>query len=220
MSNDYGLVVNNASGDIMFDSRRQMDSYVVASYGNALGVNGNISDLVFIKGDVSVKDKLVFVERYAITGGTAYTFQTFDPTTRTKTPVALDYIHVRPSGMITPPAGEDYGLMIKNPDGTVQFDSRSIQTDAHFSITKVWRRLDLYGNGLGSALTTSSGQYIEVGRTTSVSVIINVALSAIEFSGSTGNVAKYVSYVETGIGTVVTNYRDLQTAMFIAELDT
>jgi len=220
MSNTYGLAATNANGDILFDSRRQMQSYVVSSYGNGFGVVGAGLDLLFVKGDSSVSDELVVCDRTFNTNGTIdFVFKTYDPSTKTLTSVALDYIHVRPSSAITPASGDDYGLQVKNPDGTVQFDSRSLQTDAHYSITKVWRRLELYGNGLGSALTTSSAEYVEVGRTTSASVSIGESIRAIKFTGTNGNIPIYHDYTVTGIFTPITSYRYNVTSMFIAELD-
>jgi hypothetical protein len=220
MSNDYGLSVTNANGGIMFDSRRQMDSYVVSSYGNGNGVVGTITDMVFVKGDASVSNELVACDRTFNQDGTvAYVFKTYDPATKTLADVALDYIHVRPSGLITPATGEDYGLQVRSPDGSVQFDSRSIKTDAHYLVTKIWRRLELYGNGLGSALTTDSAEYIEIARTTGVSVSIGESVSAIKFTGTNGNIPIYHDYIVTGIFTPITSYRYNKTSMFIAELD-
>ena len=220
MSNDYGLSVNNANGDILFDTRRQMDSYVVASYGTDTGVSGTIKDMLFIKGDVSVKDKMVFCDRVFNGGLVDFTFKTFDPSTKAIATVSLSYIHVMPSGLITPDAGDDYGLQIKSPDGSVQFDSRSLKTDAHYVITDVWRRLELYGNGLGAALTTDSAEYVEVGRTTGVSVTLGESVRAIEFTGTGGNIPIYHDYIVTGIFNPITSYRYNTTSMFIAELDT
>lgn len=219
--NDYGLVVNNAAGDIMFDSRRQMDSYVVASYGNASSVTTKFGDLVFVKGDSSVSDELIYIEPFDFSGGSTTTrsFFKYDPTTQSSTAVSLDYIHVAPSANIAPDTGDDYGLLIKSPDGSVQFDSRSIKSDAHYSITDVWRRLELFGNGTGPTLTTTSAEYVELTRSTSVSVSVGESVRAIKFTGTNGNVPKYMDYIVTGIFNPVLNYRNNTTAIFIAELD-
>lgn len=217
----YGLAVNNSNGDILFDSRRQMDSYVVAYYGNGSGAIGTLNDLIFIKGDVSVKDKLVVCQRVFNTDGSVTrTFHTFDPGTKTlSSPVSLDYVHLMPSATIGPDTNDNYGLQIRNPDGTIQFDSRSIKSDAHYRIVDVHRRLELLGNGLGSALTSDSSQYVEVGRTTSASVIINASVRSIKFTGTNGNIPVYYDYIETGLFPVVTSFRYNTTSMFIAELE-
>lgn len=212
----YGIAVNNAQGDILFDSRRQMDSYVVASYANGFGVVGSFNDLLFIKGDVSVKDKLVVVSRTFNSNGTiSKVFETFDPSTNTLAPVSLDYLHLMPSAMIGPDTNDNFGFQVRNPDGTIQFDSRSIKSDAHYEIVDVHRRHELWGNGLGSPLTSDSSQYVEVGRTTSATVLIGAVVNSIKFTGSQGNIPVYYAYSNTSGFSFLQN----QTAMFVAELD-
>ena len=217
----YGLAVNNANGDILFDSRRQMDSYVVAYYGRGTGAIGTFNDLIFVKGEVAVKDKLVVCQKaFNQNGSVTYSFHTFDPSTKTlSAAISLDYMHLMQSATIGPDTNDNFGLQIKNPDGTIQFDSRSLKSDAHYTIVDVHRRLELFGNGLGSALTTDSSQYIEVARTTSASAIINAAVSSIKFTGANGNIPIYYNYIETGFFPVVTNFRYNTTSMFIAELE-
>lgn len=220
--NDHGLVVHNASGQLMFDSRRQMNSYVVTSYGTASTINASSNCLVFIQGSTAVASKIVYGEDNA--NGT-FSFYTYDISTGTTASVNLSYICATPSSSVSVPAGETHGLLVRSPDGSTQFDSRTVTTDAHFRITDYFTRLELSGNstdGTQPILTSDSAEYIELSRNTFFSSGFDTTIiTGIHFLGATAAAPKFVRYIqvddpETG---VITTYNPNQTAILIAELD-
>lgn len=161
----YGLVCKTASGEIQFDSTKQMNSYVISTYGSASSVTVGTDCLVFVKGNSTTTDKVIWGEL----SGSTYTFKAFDPTTRTNTTVTLNYFVCTPSKDITPATGDDYGLQVYNPDGTVQFDSRSIKSDKHFSINDYRARLTMTGDTTDGDLNSSASEYVEIKRYSSFS---------------------------------------------------
>ena len=156
----YGLICKTTSGEIQFDSRKQMNSYVVSARGTASSVTVGPDCLVFIKGNSSTTDKVIWGEL----SGTTYTFKTFDVTTRTTNTVTLDYFVCTPCKDITPEVGDEYGLRVYSPDGTVQFDSRAVKDDKHFRVTDYRTRLTLIGDGSDGDLTTNTTEYVEIKR--------------------------------------------------------
>ena len=120
------------------------------------------------------------------------------------------------------PAGENYGLLVKNPDGSVQFDSRSVQSDSHFTVTDYHGRKTLNGDATSAVLTTDSAEYVELLRTSQFSGLGNLySLTGIQFFGTGNNQPKFWSFTRATDfqGNVVTTYQQNLSAILIAELD-
>ena len=218
--NDYGLAVNNSNGDIMFDSRRQMNSYVLQSYGTASSVSVEAGDLVCVQGSTAVASKIIY--GLPSIGGT-YSFYAYDPTARTTASVSLSYMVVRQSKDVTIPANEDFGLLVRNPDGSTQFDSRTVQSDAHCRITDYFGRLTVPGNAALPAspnLITDTSEYVELTRWTSFASLGNFgSITGAQWLG--GNQPKAWSYnwvIDPSLGEIRT-YNDVRNVIMIAELD-
>lgn len=139
MSNDYGLVVNNNDGGVMFDSRKGMSSYVIREMGTGTGVSdsSNIEDeFIFIRPpsgqENALSSKIIFASpRY---NGANVNFFQYDEDDDSAIAVELDYFVVTHSDNIST-SSDDYGLQIKNSDNSIQFDSRSVKLGSHFLIT-------------------------------------------------------------------------------------
>lgn len=139
MSNDYGLVVNNNDGGVMFDSRKGMSSYVIREMGTGTGVSdsSNIEDeFIFIRPpsgqENALSSKIIFASpRY---NGSNVNFFQYDEDDDSAIAVELDYFVVTHSDNIST-SSDDYGLQIKNSDNSIQFDSRSVKLGSHFLIT-------------------------------------------------------------------------------------
>lgn len=220
--NDYGLAVQSATGATMFDSRKQMSSYVVADYGTASSVDIESDDLVFVQGSSAVSSKIIYADVSLGLPTSTVTFKGFDEATNTSSTVSLSYLHVKPSKDVAVPAGENYGLLVKNPDGSVQFDSRSIQSDAHFAITDYHGRKTLAGDATSAVLITDSAEYVEILRNTQFGGIGNFySITGIQFFGTGGNSPKFWSYTQVTDPQQNTTrtYQQNLSAILIAELD-
>lgn len=220
--NDYGLVVHNGLGQLLFDSRKQMKSYVVCDYGTASTINITSDSLVFIQGSTAVASKIVYGED---NGNGTFSFYTYDDSTGTTASVSLSYMCVAPSQSVTIPTGEDYGLLVRSPDGTTQFDSRTITSDAHFKIEGYFNRLELSGDSSDSSepiLISDTAEYIELSRNTFFSSSFDTTIvKGIDFLGATGAAPKFVSYLQVDdpeLG-VQTTYSPNSTVILIATLD-
>ena len=164
MSNNYGLVVNNSNGGIMFDSRRGMNSYVVKEVGTGTYVNLNSNDdFIFIKRPSGeshsfYSNNIFLSSRHDLVNGNAGLIPTgagnnpirnffkYNQSTGTFSTATLDYFVVTHSSNIDT-TSEDYGLLINNSNGSVQFDSRSVTNDDHFLITDAKRPGSISGDG-------------------------------------------------------------------------
>jgi hypothetical protein len=196
----YGLVCKTASGEIQFDSRKQMSSYVVTSRGNASSVSVGTNCLVFIKGNSSTVDKVI----WGSLSGSVYSFNAFDIVTRTNTSASLDYIVCTPSADISIDAGDDYGLRVYNPDGTVQFDSRSVKDSKHFVITDYQARLTLSGNSADATqpfLASTSSDYVEIKRYSDFDATNaqEYSVFGVRTTGTGGAQAKYEAHARFAI---------------------
>ena len=213
----YGLVCKNANGDIQFDSTKQMDSYVVSARGTGSSVTVNSSCLVFVQGTSSTSGKTIWGD----VSGNTLTFKAWSPLpSNSNTTVSLPYIVCSRSTDIIVPSGETYGLRVYNPDGTVQFDSRSVKNDKHFTITDYQERLTLNGNPFDvnePFLTTSTSEYVEIKRYSSNSIASaqEFTISGIKSSGTNGKTYKYHGQVRFEITTELgTFYQDFNTTNF------
>jgi hypothetical protein len=166
----YGLQVFNASGQLMFDTTRDMDSYVVKSSGTASSVTLTLGDILFVRvptADQTANNNLTFFaeEQGYPTPNTATT-QTFDfyrcnPefSGPTLTSVNFDYFIIAASKNVS--VGSDtYGLTISNEDGTTQFDSRTVGSN-HFQTVDSFSYPDVGGNGNYTTIANGS-QYISL----------------------------------------------------------
>lgn len=150
MSDDHGLVVKNNNGGVMFDSRKGMSSYVVREIGTGVETSFTLNDgdMVFAKRPSSTSnnwwtDKIIFGSSTLGPLGPpenprSYGFYAFTDlssgVSAEVNPVVMDYFVVTHAKNIDV-SSEDYGLIIKNSDGTLQFDSRAIKNGQHFLIT-------------------------------------------------------------------------------------
>lgn len=196
----YGLICKTASGEIQFDSTKQMSSYVITSRGNASSVTVGANCLVFIKGNSSTVDKVIWGDLSAST----YTFKAFDITARTNSTVSLDYIVCTPSADVSIPAGDDYGLRVYNPDGTVQFDSRTVKDSKHFAITDYQARLTLTGNSADATqpyLTSTASEYVEIKRYSDFAATNaqEYSIFGVKTSGTAGAESKYEAHARFAI---------------------
>ena len=176
MSN-YGLVVNNANGGLMFDSQRKMNSYVVTEIGySSTSPSTTIAndDFVFVKVPsgqaANFANTVIFLSPLGSFYGRVKTDPNVpgDPTTFSSASlVNLDYFVVKHSSKVT--STENYGLVIYNEDGTVQFDSRSITLGNHFLITgyNETRSVDAWSAIDGGASLGDINDYWEISRWTS-----------------------------------------------------
>ena len=219
--NDYGLVSFTALGSVQFDSRKQMNSFVVDSSGTGSSAPISTDSLVFVKGKAGLTGLYV----YGTASGGNYSFRTYNPSNQTTASVSLSYLVCTPAKDVTVAAGDDFGLIVKSPDGTVQFDSRAMIEDEHFNITDYWVRQDQPGNPDASGsdiLTTDTAEYVELRRNSVVQIDPEFQqVSGIRFSGTNGEFAKFVSIersgsFESGFSTVYNNNR---ASILIAELD-
>ena len=218
--NDYGLVVNNENGNVMFDSRRQMNSYVLYDYGSGTGVTAQGDDLVFVKGTAAVSSLIIYARQVLALPNSSWEFRGYNASTGADTAVTLDYMHIVKSADVTPDAGDDFGLMVKNPDGSVQFDSRSMKSDTHFSITDYHARKSLAGNSSGPTLVSNTGEYVEITKNTDVQIFGGIdSVRGVQWFG--GNSPKYWAYTTSApFGQPpATTYQTNQAPLFIAELD-
>lgn len=154
MSNEYGLTVYNNNNGLMFDTRRGMNSYVVTEVSTGTGPSvpegtwdpetqtGTFpisdADFVFVKLPASYSDSIIYYNAfeskfYASTFDVSYANGIPSTTWGTPTEATLDFFTVKHSSKVS--STDDYGLIIYNDDGTIQFDSRSVQQAKHFQIT-------------------------------------------------------------------------------------
>lgn len=138
---DYGLVVYNNSSRIMFDSRREMHSYVVSEIGTGTQPSTYSSgdgDFIFVSipyGQATAMSSYIIYLAYSFDLGdsTPFSFKGYNISTGVTDTLTLDYFVVKNSKNIS--STDDYGLVINNDDATVQFDSRSVKLGSHFVIT-------------------------------------------------------------------------------------
>ena len=155
MSNDYGLIVNNSNGGVMFDSRKGMSSYVIRELDTGTATSTPLAngEFLFVKipsgSASSMSSKIIVQSTRDLVGSTEtdlnnpvrhfYGFTDSDPYQMER--VTLDYFIVTHSSNVDT-SGENYGLVVNNVDSlgntTVQFDSRSIKFGNHFLITQYY----------------------------------------------------------------------------------
>jgi len=203
MSNNYGLVVNNSNGGIMFDSRRGMNSYVVKEVGTGTSTSAGIlnDDFIFIKRPygqsssfyinnvfLSSRDDLVngnagLVPQGAENGAIRNFFK-FDLTTETYSTATVDYFVITHSSNVDT-TSEDYGLLINNSNGSIQFDSRSVTSDNHFLITGYHQPGTISGNPNISAGLIGLGDLSDYWSTnwTSGSMPTGLFVESLDISG-------------------------------------
>lgn len=166
----YGLQIFNASGQLMFDTTRDMDSYVVKSAGTASSVTLTLGDILFVKipttSQTANNNLTYFAEEQGYPTPNTATTQTFDfyranpeQSGSTITSFTFDYFIISPSKNMS--VGSDtYGLTIYNEDGTTQFDSRTVGSN-HFQIVDSFSYPDVGGNGNYTTVANGS-QYISL----------------------------------------------------------
>ena len=170
MSNNYGLVVNNNDGGVMFDSRKGMSSYVIKEMGTGTGVSdsSNIEDeFIFIRPpsgqENALSSKIIFASpRY---NGANVTFFQYDDDTDISIEVTLDYFVVTHSDNVSV-GSDNYGLQIKNSDNSIQFDSRSIKLGSHFKINEYYPPRTVSGDASQSDSLGDYNDYWEIGKWT------------------------------------------------------
>lgn len=148
MSN-YGLVVTNNNGGVMFDSTKAMNSYVIKEIGTGTGISdtSNIeNEFIFVRPPAGQEATLSSQIIYASPrlNNISCGFFQFNDATNVSSSVILDYFVVAHSEQIE--LTGNYGLQIKNEGGSVQFDSRSIKLGNHFLVTKYHAPKTITGN--------------------------------------------------------------------------
>ena len=170
MSNNYGLVVNNNDGGVMFDSRKGMSSYVIREMGTGTGVpdSSNIEDeFIFIRPpsgqENALSSKIIFASPRV--NGANIVFLQYDNDTDTAIEVTLDYFVVTHSDNVSI-GSDNYGLQIKNSDNSIQFDSRSIKLGSHFKINTYHPPRTVNGQASQSGVLGDYDDYWEIGKWT------------------------------------------------------
>lgn len=190
MSNDFGLVVKNNSGGTMFDSRRGMNSYVIREMGTASAVSDTtniVDELIFVRPpsgqEASLSGKILYASPRV--NGQACGFYQYDDSTRIWGSVTLDYFVVSHSKNVT--SSDGYGLQVRNSDGSVQFDSRSVKFGNHFLITSYHPPYSVTGDGGQQYFLGDVNDYWEIGKWTfgvmGGNPAESIALQGIQFFG-------------------------------------
>lgn len=148
--NDYGLTVSNNNGRIMFDSRLKMDSYVITEISTGsqtldttIDLYSDNPDYIFVKppaGQASSYAPYVIYSTPGFSSAVPVQFKGWNSDDMSanngqSVPLNMDYFIAKHSSKVS--SDEDYGLIIYNSDQSIQFDSRSITYDQHFTITTV-----------------------------------------------------------------------------------
>ena len=166
----YGLQIFNTAGQLMFDTTRDMDSYVVKSSGTASSVTLTLGDILFVKIPTASQTAsnlfTYFAEEQGWPTPNTATTQTFDfyranpeQSGSTITSFTFDYFIITPSKNVS--VGSDtYGLQVFNEDGTVQFDSRTLGSN-HFQTADSFSYPDVGGSGNYTTVANGS-QYISL----------------------------------------------------------
>lgn len=162
----YGLRIFNQNGGIQFDSTKKLFSYIVVTHGTNSSMLVAEDDLVFIKNPsgVSTTD-IIFGEYTPATGNYQIKKRA---TNGVVSNVTCDFFVI---GQVYryPTDGSSHGLVVKNSDGSIQFDSRTMQTNFHYAIPDHVPRKSLHGdpsNAGNTPLTTDTSQYVEIFRST------------------------------------------------------
>lgn len=183
MSNEYGLTVYNDNNGLMFDSRRGMNSYVVTEVSSGTGPTvpsgaGTLpisdADFIFVKLPASLSNSVIYYNHftskfYSRTFSISSSNGITNTTWGSPAEATLDFFTVKHSSKVS--STDDYGLIVYNPDGTIQFDSRSVQQSNHFQITSfiqsgfsgAWGPL---GGGTSLDPLSGNGDYWEISKWT------------------------------------------------------
>ena len=200
MSNNYGLVVNNNNGGVMFDSRRGLSSYGVREVGIATSTSTPLADgeflfakryLTSVENSVWWSNKVIVSDTYNhidnnygnianpiehfygwIDGGTS--------STGTVVRVTMNYFIISHSSNIDI-SSDSYGLQIKNSDDSIQFDSRAIKLGDHFKIDTYHPPKDVTSNGTHGLDGTVNDWFLM--NWTRLSRDIGLVISGLKYSG-------------------------------------
>lgn len=207
-TNDYGLVVYNDNGGLMFDSSRKMNSYVVTEIGTGTAPSSTIAgdDYLFVaipSGQAEYMSSFVIFRQFVTNKFYGYNLSTGADATL----LTLDYFVIKHASKVT--SNEDYGLVVYNSDSTVQFDSRAITLGQHFRITSYtgYREADAWQPGSGGTSLGSLTDYWEINQWTVGAGVfgssafggLDKAVTGIGFVGN-GPFAYDYSQVQDGVG--------------------
>ena len=204
MSNNYGLVVNNNNGGVMFDSRKGLSSYVIREVGTATSTSTPLAtgEFLFAKRHLtSVENSIWWADKVIVSdmynhidnnyGNIANPIEHFygwidEGTSSTGTVVraTMNYFIVTHSSNIDINS-DSYGLQIRNSDDSVQFDSRSIKLGNHFKIDTYHPPRDITSNGTEGLNGTISDYYLM--NWTRLTRELGVLITGLKYTGgSTG----------------------------------
>jgi len=146
---DYGLTVYNNNGGLMFDTRRDMNSYVVTEVGTGTApsdfslADGDFLFVAIPSGQASAMSQYVIFLGLN-TGTLSVEFKGYPiDTDGAVVSLTLDYFVVKHAKNVT--STDTHGLVVYNDDGTIQFDSRSVKTGNHFTITSYTQPKSIIG---------------------------------------------------------------------------
>lgn len=217
MSNEYGLTVYNDNNGLMFDSRRGMNSYVVTEVSSGTGPTvpsgaGTLpisdADFIFVKLPSSLSNSVIYYNHftskfYSRTFSISSSNGITNTTWGSPTEATLDFFTVKHSSKVS--STDDYGLIVYNPDGTIQFDSRSVQQSNHFQITSfiqsgfsgAWGPL---GGGTSLGPLSGNGDYWEISKWTGGG---GISIGSLQITGiwPAGNGPYAINYQSVGGGT-------------------
>lgn len=164
---DYGLVVYNDNGGLMFDSSRKMNSYVVTEIGTGTAPSSTLAndDYLFVSipsGQADYMSQFVIFRQLVSNKFYGYNISTGANATL----LTLDYFVIKHASKVT--SNENYGLVVYNEDSTIQFDSRAITLGQHFRITSFtgYREADAFQPSTGGTSLGSLTDYWELNQWT------------------------------------------------------
>jgi hypothetical protein len=131
----HGIQIFNSRGGVQFDSEENLETYIVTESGSAstLTYTDDGSKLLFCKGS---DPDYVYYASYP--NSSTINFNAWDDINDTEVgSVSMDYFIAERANTVTIPGTETHGVQIKNPDGSVQFDSRALLLNKNFTVDTI-----------------------------------------------------------------------------------
>lgn len=144
----HGIQIFNARGGVQFDSEKNRETYIVTSTGSGTSVPFTDTEdkILFVKGtDPDLlywgnahDDGNFYFHAWDVENAGTETV-TEDFTSLSSGDVTMSYFIAEKSNSVTIPPGETHGIQIKNPNGDVQFDTRTMIGSFNFTLTSAYR---------------------------------------------------------------------------------
>jgi hypothetical protein len=160
----YGIQLFNSRGGTQFDSDKNRETYIVTSSGSGTSAvfSDSAANILFVRGSNpdylywgnGHDDGNFYFHAWDVANAGSETV-TEDFTSLSSGDVTMKYFIAKKSNTVTVPAGEKYGILIKSPNGTTQFDSRTIISNENFTLTSAF-----VGNPFGIKLVDGVDDYV------------------------------------------------------------